>query len=369
MKIRREVKKVMTVLGTRPEVIKLFPAIEEINKSQHLKNIILSTNQQNALLESALREFNIKPDISKKAVKGRNLNKSLEGFLNVTQYAINKYQPNFVLIQGDTTSAFAGAMSGFLNNIPVVHLEAGLRTWEMARPFPEEVFRQAISRFTSINLAPNELAKRNLINEGIPINRIHVIGNTIVDSLKLQITEIKKRTAYSEQVDLLVTLHRRENFGKNLEGICSGVKMFAKLNKHAQIKVIAHSNPKARLPLQNILTNIENLKIIEASSRKEFLKLLLNCKLVLTDSGGVQEEAFLLGKRLLIAREETERPEVLETNSEFVDLDELSVFEKLCKSFEEERENTSKKNKLNLKTKLGDGKSARKLVEILEKYA
>lgn len=362
-------KKVLIVLGTRPEVIKMFPVIKVLKNSNLIDFQILSTKQQNLLLESALNEFQIQPDLELKEYESSSLVDSLSEIMRGIESKLQDFKPDFLLVQGDTTTAFAGALVGYLNGVAVAHLEAGLRTMNLKRPFPEEGFRQSIARLTTIHLAPTEQAVRNLKREGIDTKKIFLVGNSIVDSLKFQMEDLQAIKESQVSNKLLVTLHRRENFGKNIEQVCLGIKKFVfEYSGEIQATIILHSNPNSFLPIKMLLGNQDRIQLIQPPKRRHFLQLLVQCGCVLTDSGGVQEEAHLLDKKLLIVRSETERPEVFNGDAKFVDLNEESVYLSLVKAFSEIKLAKSPYNGVNLTTALGDGETAIKVRRILENY-
>lgn len=364
-------KKILIISGTRPEVIKLFPVVRAFENSLIFEPIFLSTNQQNELLENTLQEFRILPDFKLGFAETKTLGESFYRILKGIDHFMSMIKPDYVMVQGDTTTAIAGAISGFLSQIPVLHLEAGLRTNQMYRPFPEEIYRQAISRFTSINLAPTQEAVENLIKEGISQERIELVGNSIVDSLTYQIQEMSQETFQVKKNQLLVTLHRRENFGESIIEICKGIRRFTDEHKNRiHIVVILHSNPNSFKTIQTLLGKHNNIEIIEPANRFKFLRLMIESGCILTDSGGVQEEAFLLGKKLLIARTETERPEVLNGDSIYVSANEDSINRTLTSIFNDlsETGNIVEFQGVNRLSPLGDGNTASRVVELMENY-
>lgn len=299
---------VSVVLGTRPEVIKLGPIIEELKKRK-IATSVVSTNQQPPLLELALKEFGIVPDF-------RCLRTSSESDLALfiadvfvqmkTHFELTR--PSWVLVQGDTATALAGALSGFLAGVSVAHVEAGLRTYRLMEPFPEEGFRQIISRIASIHFSTTAEASANLESEGIRATSIHIVGNTISDSIE-NLQHPRSQSERSQRI--LVTLHRRENFGDRMRSVCDGVKKFLNSYPEMTADVILHPNPNSHEVIQQEFASTERVRLLPPLSRQEFLRLLCRADCVLTDSGGVQEEAFLLGIPLVVARLATERPEVL----------------------------------------------------------
>ncbi len=364
-------RKIALIFGTRPEVIKLFPLIQLNKELKQFEFLLISTAQQKNLLEIALKEFNIKPEVSLKSIYGEGMTTSLGVMLSQLGTILSNSKPDLVVVQGDTTTAFAGACAGFLNRIPVAHIEAGLRSGTRTRPFPEEVFRQAISRFSNLHFAPTKDAVQNLLLENINEESIFHVGNTIVDSLKLQISNIEVEAREPNTVNFLVTLHRRENFEFGIKEVCLGIKKFSREKNDVIFNIVIHSNPVARKEIEHILQNTSGISLLNGTTRREFIKALIKSDCVITDSGGVQEESFLLGKKLFIARTETERPEVLYGDSEILELERNLIADRLQRFYIDQIskiKDVETQIVFDEKTILGNGESADRIFSILEEF-
>lgn len=316
-------KKILIVFGTRPEAIKMAPVCEALKEDFNVK--ICVTAQHRLMLDQVLDIFKIKPDYDLNLMKkGQDLFDITSKILTKFKKILLKEQPNLVLVHGDTSTAMTAAMACFYLKIPIGHVEAGLRTFDVHSPFPEEFNRQFISNIADFHFAPTEQAKENLVKEDIPIKNIYVVGNTVIDALKIAINKAKKikfekklllemsflnNNSTNSPKIVLITGHRRENFGEGLKNICQALKVLAKNN--AEIKFIypVHLNPRVLKPVNKILSNIDNLYLIKPLDYLSFVKLIERSYVILTDSGGIQEEAPSLGKPVLVMRDKTERPE------------------------------------------------------------
>ena len=303
------------VIGTRPEAIKLAPLILEFRKSKKIKTNIILSGQHNEMIQPVMDVFNLEENVNFDVLgRSNSLEQTTSLILNELSNYFEKIKPDLVFVQGDTITAFAGALSAFFKKIPIAHVEAGLRTKSIFSPFPEEANRRMISQLTSLHFAPTELAYENLLKNGIKKD-IFISGNTVVDALNL--VSKKKNNFKIEGIDIfnekfiLTTVHRRENWGEPIKNISKAILNV--VNKNEGIKVILpmHKNPLVRKPLIEILGNNENILLIDPLPYFEFILTLKNAFIVLTDSGGIQEEAHTLGKSILILRDCTERPEVI----------------------------------------------------------
>lgn len=329
-------KKIMLVFGTRPEAIKMVPLIKEFQKHPSLfQTIVCVTAQHREMLDQVLEIFDIHPDIDLNIMqKGQDLFDVTTRALLGMKEALNSYKPDIVLVHGDTTTSTAAALASFYMQIPVGHVEAGLRTYDIYSPWPEEANRQITSRITSYHFAPTTLSQQNLINENVKSDRIYITGNTVIDSLYMTLEKISrdfqleiqiKKTLQNSGYDpnrlseskkiVLITGHRRENFGNGFLNICQSIKFLS--SKYPQIDFIypMHLNPNVRKPIHDVfgenLLNNTNIFFIEPLEYLSFLYLMSKSYLVLTDSGGIQEEAPSLGKPVLVMRNTTERPEAV----------------------------------------------------------
>tara|TARA_B100000212_G_C27366289_1_gene530487 strand:- start:803 stop:1927 length:1125 start_codon:yes stop_codon:yes gene_type:complete len=361
------------VLGTRPEAIKLAPLILEFKKNEKVKINIVLSGQHEDMIRSVMDMFDLKEDINLNILRRSiSLDQSISLILSELSIFLDDIKPDIVFVQGDTVTAFAGALAAFLKRIPVAHVEAGLRTENIYSPFPEEANRRMISQITSLHFPPTKIAFKNLSNNGINKN-VFISGNTVVDALnivskKINHPNIKNFDIYKEKY-ILTTVHRRENWGNPIRNIAKGIQNIAAKNKNLKFLIPMHKNPSVRVPLVDLLGKNKNILLIEPLPYPEFILTLKHSIIVLTDSGGIQEEAHTLGKPTLILRDSTERPEVLiEGNAVLVGNDSKRIekeFNNLIKN--SDRFKSSKKN---LNT-FGDGNSSEfileKTIEFLKK--
>ncbi len=321
--------KVLVVFGTRPEAIKMAPVIHAIQKNLEVKVCI--TSQHREMLDQVLELFEITPDYDLNIMKSDQdlfylTSEVLTGMKNV----LNKERPDVVLVHGDTSTTMATSMAAFYLQIPVGHVEAGLRTYNINSPFPEEFNRQITTIVTKYHFAPTENARKNLLKEGVLDDQIYVTGNTVIDSLLLVIKKARKIDYLQDLIKrlpflkydkeflpkiILVTGHRRENFGKGFEEICQALREIAIKNPDVMIIYPVHFNPNVREPVNRILSTINNIHLIEPLDYLSFIKLMDASYMILTDSGGIQEEAPSLGIPVLVMRETTERPEAVDAGT------------------------------------------------------
>ncbi|MGA1823643.1 MAG: non-hydrolyzing UDP-N-acetylglucosamine 2-epimerase [bacterium] len=313
--------KVLTIFGTRPEAIKLAPVLVAFSKQSDLiESRICITAQHREMLDEMLNFFDIVPHIDLNAM---NHNQSLSdlsaSLVPLIDSVFKEEKPDFALVQGDTTTAMLTAMVAYYNKVPVGHIEAGLRTYDRYNPFPEEINRRMISTLSTIHFAPTQRALKSLQREGFDEKTIFLTGNTIVDalmSIKARLNENYVSSLpipqSSEKKLLLVTAHRRENFGLPLRNICKALKTIATLCHEIEIFYPVHPNPNVKEVVFDILSSVANIHLLPPLSYLEFVYLLSKCSLVLTDSGGVQEEAPAFSKPILVLRKITERPELVE---------------------------------------------------------
>ena len=316
--------KILSVFGTRPEVIKIAPAIKELRK--HPDKFICCTcitAQHRQMVDQLLKLFEIKPNYDLNIMKE---NQSLE-YVAVTVLTqigeiIRKERPDYLLVQGDTTTSMAASLAAFYQKVKIIHLEAGLRTWNKLHPYPEEINRIIIDSMSDFCFTHTEQAKQNLLREGVALDKIEVTGNTVIDSLLgIAATDIDTRNSPLENIPfnkkiILVTAHRRENFGQPLINICNAIKEIAlRYSSSVQIVYPVHPNPNVQKPVYSILKGIINVSLIEPLDYKYFVHLMRHSYLILTDSGGLQEEAPSLGKPVLVLRQVTERPEAVEAGA------------------------------------------------------
>ncbi|TNC80769.1 MAG: UDP-N-acetylglucosamine 2-epimerase (non-hydrolyzing) [Oleiphilus sp.] len=325
-------KRVMTVFGTRPEAIKMAPVVKALELEKSLESLVCVTAQHREMLDQVLELFEIKPDFDLNIMKaGQDLFDITSKVLLGIREVLRESKPDLVLVHGDTTTCFAAALGAFYENIPVGHVEAGLRTCDLKAPFPEEANRSLVGRIAQYHFAPTTTAKQNLLNEGIDENSIHVTGNTVIDALlsvrdkvnqiapttwspKLPKQCIRKIEDKPERF-ILITGHRRENFGQGFIDFCEALKTIAQQHPYWLLVYPVHLNPNVQKPVNDALGKCTNIMLIEPQDYLPFVWLLDKCDMVITDSGGIQEEAPSFGKPVLVTREVTERPEAVEAGT------------------------------------------------------
>lgn len=324
-------KKIMCVFGTRPEAIKMAPVVNKIKeRSEQFIPIVCVTAQHREMLDQVLSIFNITPDYDLDIMRNnQNLFDISTKVLNGLKDVFEDAKPDLILVQGDTTTAFIAGLAAFYLKIPIGHVEAGLRTNDKYNPFPEEINRHLLSSLADYHFAPTEWSRSNLIKENVPPERIWVTGNTVIDALltisRRQKTE-DRRQIFRDFIDknlnsrfdirysrlILVTGHRRESFGEGFDNICRALRTIAQERKDVMIVYPVHLNPNVQRPVKEILKDIDNVFLIEPLEYEPFVSLMNESYLILTDSGGIQEEAPSLGKPVLVMRKTTERPEGIE---------------------------------------------------------
>ncbi len=308
--------KIALVFGTRPEAIKMCPLVKKLKQNPLFEVLTIVTAQHRQMLDSVLELFEIKPDYDLNLMKpNQNLWGLSSDILLKTKEVFEKEKPDLILVHGDTTTAGLSALSAFYSRIKIGHVEAGLRTFDKDYPFPEEINRVIVDSVSDLMFCPTDKATENIKNSGIK-KGIYKTGNTVIDAL-LYVVENKKTNLDFINLDenlktILLTSHRRENFGKPLENICFAIKELVEKNKDIQVVYPMHLNPNVRNTVKPILENIERVKLIEPLDYVPFCNLMKKSHIILTDSGGVQEEAPTLGVPVLVLRDETERPEALE---------------------------------------------------------
>lgn len=368
-------KKILIVFGTRPEIIKMAPVIKELKKYPRFKVSICVTAQHRELLDDLLKLFEIEPHYDLNIMrKNQSLFEVTTKSLMRIKRVLGGENPDLVVVQGDTTTAFAISLAAFYLKIAVAHIEAGLRTGDKYKPFPEEVNRRLISSLADLHFAPTQKAKENLLKEGINEKNIYVTGNTVIDALLWVLNKIKKN---QKKINLnfsflkpkskkliLVTAHRRESFGIPLKNICLALKKLVERNKDIMIVYPVHPNPNVRETVKKILAKINRIELISPLDYAPFVYIMSKAYLILTDSGGIQEEASSLGKPVLVMRDTTERQEAIEAGvSELIGTD----TEKIVRSVEALLDDEEKYKNMARKCRpFGDGKAARKIVNILE---
>lgn len=305
--------KVMTVFGTRPEAIKMAPLIKELESRKEIESIVCVTAQHRQMLDQVLNTFDIKPDYDLNIMKqGQNLVDITTRALQSLDKVIKEVKPNIVLVHGDTTTTLAGSFAAFYNQVAVGHVEAGLRTYDKYSPYPEEVNRQVTGIIADMHFAPTETAKLNLLKEGKKQENIFVTGNTAIDALKITVKDDYTHEAIEKLGNdkmILLTAHRRENLGKNMRSMFSATKRIVEEFKDVQVVYPIHLNPLVRDTANDIFGKNDRIHLIEPLEVLDFHNFLNKAHIIMTDSGGIQEEAPSLGKPVLVLRDTTERPE------------------------------------------------------------
>ena len=305
--------KVMTIFGTRPEAIKMAPLVKELESREEIESIVCVTAQHREMLDQVLNIFKIKPDYDLNIMKqGQSLSEITSRVLLGLEEVIKKEEPNIILVHGDTTTTFAGALAAFYNKVDIGHVEAGLRTYDKYSPFPEEANRIMVDRITDMYFAPTEVSKNNLLKENIDESKIYVTGNTAIDAMKYTINNNYKNSLFDWIGDsklILLTAHRRENLGEPMYNIFKAVKRLVNDNKNIKVIYPIHLNPLVRKIANEVFEDNDRIKLIEPLEVVDFHNFINKSYLILTDSGGIQEEAPSLGKPVLVLRDTTERPE------------------------------------------------------------
>lgn len=364
-------KKVMLVFGTRPEAIKMCPLVKELKSRKNFETIVCVTGQHRQMLDVVLQAFDVVPDFDLSIMRtGQTLFEITANILSGIKSVLEKVKPDIVLVHGDTSTSFVSALACFYLQIPVGHVEAGLRTYNIASPYPEEFNRQAISIISQLNFAPTELSKNNLIREGKCPETIYVTGNTAIDALKTTVRNDYKNEWLDWASDsklIMITAHRRENLGEPMRHMFNAIKRI--VNEHKDVKAIypIHMNPVVRQIADEILSDCDRIKIIEPLDVIDFHNFLARCHLILTDSGGIQEEAPSLGKPVLVMRDTTERPEGIKAGTlKLVGTDEEVIY----KEFKLLLENHNEYNKMaHASNPYGDGTACKQIADILEDYS
>lgn len=362
-------KKVLFIFGTRPEAIKMCPLVNELKKRKEIKTIVCVTGQHKEILQSVLDTFSVVPDFSLDVMKKeQTLFDITTEILSDIKNILIMQKPDLILVHGDTTSAFCASLSAFYLRIPVGHVEAGLRTHNIFSPYPEEFNRQAISLIASYHFAPTELARQNLLSEGKDEDSIFVTGNTVIDAMKSTIREdfaSKNLADINDRKLILLTAHRRENLGNNMRSIFSAVRRLCEEHDDIFVLYPCHPNPKIKAIAFELLGKVKNLKITAPLDTAEFHNILARSYLVLTDSGGVQEEASALCVPTLVLRDHTERTEGVKTGVlRLIGTDENDIYENTKLLLERGDAYLTMKNS---KNPFGDGKASIKIADIIEK--
>ncbi|MGN1310118.1 MAG: non-hydrolyzing UDP-N-acetylglucosamine 2-epimerase [Clostridia bacterium] len=363
--------KVMTVFGTRPEAIKMAPLVKELKSRKEIKCIVCVTAQHRQMLDQVLEVFNITPDYDLNIMKqGQTLSDITSRALKGLEEVILKEKPNIVLVHGDTTTTFAGALAAFYAQTDIGHVEAGLRTWDKYSPYPEEMNRQMVGVLADMHFAPTENSKKSLLAEGKKEEDIFVTGNTAIDALATTVQKNYFHDVFNWLGDsklILLTAHRRENLGEPMRHMFRAVKRIVQEFPDVKVVYPVHLNPRVREVADEILGNDDRIKLIEPLEVIDFHNFIAKSHIILTDSGGIQEEAPSLGKPVLVLRDTTERPEGIEAGTlKLVGTNEEVIYNET----KELLTNKEKYDKMSLASNpYGDGKASKRIVDaIINKY-
>ena len=365
--------KVMTVIGTRPEAIKMAPVIKSLmNYSEQVESVVCVTGQHREMLDQALQIFGIVPDYDLNLM---NPNQSLSlltaNLLTALDKVITTEKPDWLLVQGDTTTAMVASLVAFYHRVKLGHIEAGLRTNDKFQPYPEEINRRIADILADAYFAPTQNSRMNLIKEGVPSELIVVTGNTVIDALMMISQRVADRpldpricTDIKNRLLILVTVHRRESFGKPLEDICKAIAKIALCYQNKiQIVYPVHLNPNVRTTVNEVLSGIPNISLIEPVDYEELVSLMRNAYLILTDSGGIQEEAPSLNKPVLVLREATERPEAIESGAaKLIGTDPDKIFSETIRLIEEPKSYHKMSTAI---SPYGDGQASDRITQFL----
>ncbi|MCD8048190.1 MAG: UDP-N-acetylglucosamine 2-epimerase (non-hydrolyzing) [Clostridia bacterium] len=361
-------KKIMLVFGTRPEAIKMCPLVRELKKRKSVETIVCVSGQHREMLDAVLKAFDVVPDYDLAIMKdGQTLFDITINILSSVKAVLEEVKPDVVLVHGDTSTTFVTALACYYLQIPVGHVEAGLRTYNIYSPYPEEFNRQAVGIVAKYNFAPTELAKENLLREGKSAESIFVTGNTAIDALKITVREdyTHEELKWAEGSKLImITAHRRENLGEPMKNMFRAIRRI--IDEHPDVKAIypIHMNPKVRSAAREILDGDERIHIIEPLDVLDFHNFLARSYLILTDSGGIQEEAPSLGKPVLVMRDTTERPEGIAAGTlKLVGTNEETIYDAF-KQLLEDKEEYERMSKAS--NPYGDGKASIRIADILE---
>lgn len=361
----------MTIFGTRPEAIKMAPLVKELKSRKEIECIVCVTAQHRQMLDQVLKTFEIVPDYDLDIMKqGQTLSDITARVLKGLEEVIQEVKPNIILVHGDTTTTFAGALAAYYNQVDIGHVEAGLRTWNKYSPYPEEMNRQMVGVLADMHFAPTENSKASLLKEGKKEETIFVTGNTAIDALA---TTVHKN--YTHPIldwakgsrMILITAHRRENLGEPMRGMFQAIRRI--VEEYPDVKAVypVHLNPKVREVANKVLGDNEKIKLIDPLEVIDFHNFIANSYLILTDSGGIQEEAPSLGKPVLVLRDTTERPEGIQAGTlKLAGTDEETIYQ-LTKQLLEDQEEYRKMSKAS--NPYGDGKASQRIADaIIQRY-
>ena len=369
--------KIMLVFGTRPEAIKMAPLVQELKADPYFDVKVCVTAQHRQMLDQVLALFELTPDFDLNIMKaGQDLTDITVNVLSSLRDVFNQWRPDRILVHGDTTTTMAASLAAFYAKIPVGHVEAGLRTGNLQSPWPEEFNRKSAGVVADMHFAPTETARENLLRENVDSSQIFVTGNTVIDALRRVCLRLEQDTELAATISkqlptipqnkslILVTGHRRENFGQGFENICHALAQIAQ-REDAFVVYPVHLNPMVQEPVNRVLSNLENVKLISPLDYLPFVALMKQSHIILTDSGGIQEEAPGLGKPVLVMRDTTERPEAVAAGTvKLVGTDTHTIVQNVCLLLENQQEYAKMSH---AKNPYGDGCSSARIREILKR--
>lgn len=369
-----EKKKIITIFGTRPEAIKMAPLVKELEKREGIESKVCVTAQHREMLDQVLELFDITPDFDLNIMKSKQTltgitNKVLEGLEEV----FTKEKPDMILVHGDTTTTFSGALAAFYQQIKVGHVEAGLRTFDKYFPFPEEMNRKLTGSLADLHFAPTKGSKANLLREGVKESDVFITGNTVIDAMSHTVkenykfeNELLNKIDFENKKVIMITAHRRENWGEGIENICDALNKIVEENKDVELVYLVHLNPVVKDVVTKKLGNKERIHLLSPLDTNETHNLMNKCFMVMTDSGGLQEEAPHLGKPVLVLRDVTERPEAVEYGTVKLVGTDIEKIVSEANSLIRDREQYLKMSKA--VNPYGDGYASKRIVDIIENY-
>ena len=367
-------KRIMLVFGTRPEAIKMCPLVNELKTRENLETIVCVTGQHRQMLDQVLQAFNVTPDYDLSIMKDRQtLFDVTTNILNKIKEVLEEVKPDVVLVHGDTSTTFVTALACFYLQIPVGHVEAGLRTFDKYFPFPEEMNRKLTGALADLHFAPTKSSKENLLREGVKESDVFITGNTVIDAMLHTVKDnYKFENQLLNEIDfenkkvIMITAHRRENWGEGIENICDALNKIVEENKDVELVYLVHLNPVVKDVVTKKLGNKERIHLLPPLDTKETHNLMNKCFMVMTDSGGLQEEAPHLGKPVLVLRDVTERPEaVVYGTVKLVGTDINKIVSEANILIREKDEYTKMSKAAN---PYGDGLASKRIADIIENY-
>ncbi|MBO0483021.1 UDP-N-acetylglucosamine 2-epimerase (non-hydrolyzing) [Enterococcus sp. MSG2901] len=364
--------KIMTIFGTRPEAIKMLPIVKEIEKQSHkIKGITVVTGQHREMLDQVLAVFQVTPDYDLALMnQNQTLTGLTTGILSELDSILMIEKPDIILVHGDTTTTFAASLAAFYHRIPIGHVEAGLRTWDKYSPFPEEMNRQLTDVLTDFYFAPTEVSKENLLKENHRADRIFITGNTVIDALQYSITpdfnhDILTKMDPKNKL-ILLTMHRRENQGEPMENVFQAIKQLVQRQPDVEVVFPVHLSPTVQAIAKKHLADVARVHLVEPLSMVDFHNLAARSYLILSDSGGVQEEAPSLHKPVLVLRQETERPEGVQAGTlKIIGTETKNVLTEIEKLL---LDSNAYQKMATAKNPYGDGRSSARILSIIEQY-